>query len=79
MFTWILVWQPGETTGKFVLEPGKLGNDHGEIREVAWLNSGEICVRAWKVVIFTWRLVWQPGSLAAMFVFEPGKVVYVHG
>ena len=36
MFTWILVWQPGETTGKFVLEPGKLGNDYGEIRVVAW-------------------------------------------
>ena len=49
MFTWILVWQPGETTGKFVLKPGKLGNDFGEIRVVAWKKGGEICVRAWKL------------------------------
>ena len=32
----------------FVLEPGKLGNDYWAIRVVAWRNSGEICVRAWK-------------------------------
>ena len=30
------MWQPGEKTGKFVLEPGNLGNDYGEIRVVAW-------------------------------------------
>ena len=30
------MWQPGETTEKFVLKPGKLGNDYGEIRVVAW-------------------------------------------
>ena len=36
MFTQILVWQPGETAGRFVFEPGKLGNDYGEIRVVAW-------------------------------------------
>ena len=30
------MWQPEETTGKFVLKPGKLGNDYGEIRVVGW-------------------------------------------
>ena len=34
--------------GMFVFEPAKLGNDYGEFRVVAWRNSREIYVRAWK-------------------------------
>ena len=35
----------------FVLEPGKLGYDYWAIHVVAWRNSGEICVRAWKSIV----------------------------
>ena len=49
MFTWILVWQPGETMGKFVLEPGKVVYVNGETRVGAWRKSGDVFVRAWKV------------------------------
>ena len=36
MLTGKLVWEPGEKAGMFVFEPGKLGNDYGEIGVVSW-------------------------------------------
>ena len=36
MLTGKLVWEPGEIAGMFAFEPGKLGNNYGEIGVVAW-------------------------------------------